>query len=101
MSTLNVNNILDRVRDALGISTDTALAKELDVSQQVVSNWRSRGSMDFQRVVDRAVKDGVDLRWLLIGEHSQVDGVRRMIVKSPGGSAVTIDIEPDSVVLFE
>lgn len=100
MSTLSVNKILDRAKNVFDAGSDSALARAIGVSPQVVGNWRHRGSMDFAKVVERAHEAGADVRWLLIGEHVEA-GVRRMIIRSPGGSAVTVDLDPDCVVMFE
>ena len=65
---VSVGEILGRVAQATGHSTDTALAKALGVTRQTIGNWRSRGSLDHDLLI-RALPD-VDLNWLFRGTRS-------------------------------
>lgn len=62
------SDILDRLRLALRLSTDTALAAKFGVKQNTVANWRKRNSVPWERVLDTAAENHLNLNWLLIGE---------------------------------
>lgn len=65
---INSDDILSRMRDALGVETDTQLATALDLPRATVSNWRYRNSIPFEACVSLAQSRGISLNWLLLGE---------------------------------
>jgi hypothetical protein len=58
-----VNFILDRIKRARSVDSDVDLARLLGVRQNVVANWRSRGTLDYGLVVE-SCRD-LDLNWIL------------------------------------
>ena len=67
--TLDAIEIIERVKEASGIRTDTSLAKALNVRQSTVASWRKRGNINLPVII--ALCDGVNLNWLLFGEGAR------------------------------
>lgn len=65
MKTFSSNDILDRLKTALSISSDKDLGDALGVSKAAVSNWRKRNSIDLERVF--SVCEHINLDWLITG----------------------------------
>lgn len=65
----DIGRRLVRLREALGLPTDAALAKRLDVSPQKLSNYmRGRARPDLSTGLSIVAKTGVSLDWLYRGE---------------------------------
>lgn len=60
--------VVRRLKQATGASSDSALAKALDVSPQTLSSWKSRDRVPYALCVELALREGVSLDWLLLGE---------------------------------
>lgn len=60
--------VMRRLKQATGASSDAALAKALDISPQTLSSWKSRDRVPYALCVDLALREGVSLDWLLLGE---------------------------------
>lgn len=62
------NEILDRLMAYLGVKTDAALAQKLGYkNQSTLGNWRSRNTIDLDRILDAAPE--IDLNWLIKGSE--------------------------------
>lgn len=59
--------ILDRIKTASKSKTDADLARFLGVSPAVLSNWKSRGSIDYDLILSKC--EHLDLNWLLTGKE--------------------------------
>lgn len=59
--------VVDRLRSALGLASDGALARHLGASRMTVSSWRTRDSRPYAACVAVAEETGVSLDWLLLG----------------------------------
>lgn len=60
--------VVRRLKQTTGASSDADLAKILDVSPQTLSSWKSRDRVPYALCVDLALREGVSLDWLLLGE---------------------------------
>lgn len=67
--TSRVNQILDRIKELLEDDRDAALCAFFDRSTSGIANWRRRGSIDIELVIQRVEKafPWVNLHWLLTG----------------------------------
>jgi hypothetical protein len=50
----DLDDLVDRLREALGVETDSALAAELGLERSTVAQWRRRGSLPkpYQAILD-------------------------------------------------
>lgn len=58
--------ILSRIKKLAGLASDVDLARFLGVTPATLSNWKARGSIDYDLVFSKC-KD-VNFHWLLTGE---------------------------------
>lgn len=68
MSTFSSDNILDRLKTALSISSDQELCKALGVAKSTISNWRKRNTIDFKLLF--TLCEQINLDWLITGRGS-------------------------------
>ena len=64
----NSSVVLDRLQEALGVSTDTELASELGVKRATLGAWRSRNSTPYAECINIAERKNISLDWLLTGK---------------------------------
>lgn len=69
---LGARAVVNRLREALGVSSDTELADALRTSRQNVSKWRARGSVPYAEAVYVSLSKGISLDYLLTGAGSGV-----------------------------
>lgn len=69
-----VKNILQRVKIALDIGTDTDLATYLGVHSSTISTWKSRNSLDYESILAICHKFDLDYSWILYGISSREGG---------------------------
>jgi hypothetical protein len=67
--TLNVSEILDRMKDAAGIKTDAQIAVHLGVSNKTVSSWRARNSLPIETVLQMSEETGKRVEAFLFGDE--------------------------------
>lgn len=65
MKTFSVDDILERLKQALNLVTDVELATALGVKKTTLSNWRARNSIDFQAVF--SICEHINIDWLILG----------------------------------
>jgi len=63
---LNVQKIIERAKECLGIKTDIELANILNINQSAVSAWKRRGNINLNSII--TVCPNVSLDWLIYGE---------------------------------
>lgn len=68
MNTFSSQEVIERLKNALSISTDTELANVLGVTKATVSNWRSRNSFDVRLLHTKC--SHLNLDWVLTGRGS-------------------------------
>lgn len=66
MKTFLSGKILDRLKEALSLGTDTELANLLGVKKATISNWRNRNTIDFPLLF--SICEQINIDWLLTGE---------------------------------
>ena len=65
MKTFSSDDILNRLKTALSVGTDTELADLLGIKKATLSNWRNRNSIDLPLVF--SVCEQVNIDWLITG----------------------------------
>lgn len=63
---LSKSDILNRIKQVAETSTDAGLARFLGISPATLSNWKARGSIDYDLVFSKC--EQVDFDWLLTGK---------------------------------
>jgi len=68
MNNFTADAVLDRLQQAVGASSDSALSRALGVNRATLGNWRNRNSVPYSICVDFAIARGISLNWLLAGQ---------------------------------
>lgn len=66
MKTFSSKDIILRLKTAMDIQSDNALAETLGISKGTLSNWKVRNSIDFALVFSKCKQINID--WLITGE---------------------------------
>lgn len=64
----SANAVLDRLKNALQLDSDSEPCRHLDLNRAALGNWRSRDSVPYTLCVNVAEENKIDLNWLLTGE---------------------------------
>lgn len=64
---LAAGSVLDRIRQALGLSSDGELSRELGIGRSTVGAWRAQGRVPYALCVELHLREGLSLDWLLAG----------------------------------
>jgi len=62
---VDAGKVYDRLKEYLGLESDSALARYFGETPQVLRNWRARNSLQLDRIVEKVPE--VDLDWLILG----------------------------------
>lgn len=65
-----IEDVLLRLAEVYGASTDTELARALDVTSSTISSWKARGSIPYAKCVEASQARCISLDWLLAGQGS-------------------------------
>lgn len=68
MNKFSADSVLDRLQQAAGVKSDSALSRMLGINRATLGNWRSRDSVPYSICVDFSVKNRISLNWLLAGQ---------------------------------
>lgn len=64
--------MLDRLQQAAGVKSDSALSRALFINRATLGNWRKRNSVPYSICVIFSVENGISLNWLLAGQGSML-----------------------------
>lgn len=73
----SVEEILERMRRAYGVSTSSELSELANIPKSTISNWLARGNIPFRYLYECSNSTGVDVDWLLKGELAKANYVNR------------------------
>lgn len=77
--------VLERLKAALKVSTDSELAEATQTNRQTLGNWRLRQSIPYSLCVKTAQSKNISLDWLLAGEGpmQRLDGGKSQVEDFP------------------
>lgn len=78
-SPLNVDEVLDRAKKVAGVQTDADLARLFGKFKTAASNWRARGTIPLDELVELADTHNVSLDWILTGRGPKGAGVASVV----------------------
>lgn len=67
----NANIIIEKLKKALGIGTDTALASFLGVAANTISAWKSRNTLDYELIITKC--NDIDFNWLFNSQYANIE----------------------------
>ena len=62
---MNVEKVIERLKQHFGVKTDTELASALGLAQTSISAWKRRGSVPLQKIITKSTD--IDITWLVNG----------------------------------
>tara|TARA_R110001583_G_scaffold38710_4_gene124860 strand:+ start:949 stop:1683 length:735 start_codon:yes stop_codon:yes gene_type:complete len=70
---IEINAVLERLARLTGSQSDAALAEALDTSRQVISGWRKRGTIPYEKLIGLTQDyEDISLNYLLWGEEPAI-----------------------------
>ena len=81
MKTFSSKDIIVRLKTAMNIQSDNALAEVLGVTKGTLSNWKVRNSIDFALVFSKCKQINID--WLITGEGNMFKLAERERIMEP------------------
>jgi phage repressor protein C with HTH and peptisase S24 domain len=104
----NANAVLIRLKEALSISTDKALADRLKVKANTLSSWKDRDTLDYPMLIAVCEEEGINMRWLFTGEgqptlqaQMQAHSQAQLVVSEPGAVYEKRVVQPLAVTVNE
>lgn len=87
--------ILNKIKIANNLKTDTELANYLGITKHTLSNWRSRDTLDYGLVLSKC--EHIDLNWLIKGEVEEA--IKIEVVESQKNVEQLSDKKPEESLL--
>jgi len=61
---LNVEEVLERIKNKFGLKSDKELAELLEVTNKTIAGWKIRNSLDFKKILNLAKKKNLSLDFI-------------------------------------
>jgi len=61
---IDINSVLDKLKEFFNIKNDKDLSIKLGFKESTVNSWRQRNTLNFQKVIEVAIKNNIDLNYL-------------------------------------
>lgn len=90
--------VIDRMKWAGRLKNDSAVARALDITPQALSNYKKRGEMPSNLIIEFSERFGISIDWLVIGTG---DVYRRGAAAAEEGAAYLgkpESIDPDEII---
>lgn len=87
----NSSEILNRIKSYYSLRSNVELAEFLEETPQNISNWYSRGTLNYQKVIEKC-KD-VDLNWIFRGRAFRSRASKSYSVTAESEVGLAADVE--------
>lgn len=71
---INAEDTINRMKEAIGVKTNTDLANFLCVAQNTISGWKSRQTIPIEELAKISYSKKVSVHWLMTGEGEKFVG---------------------------
>ncbi len=78
----SASQVIERIKTAVGVSTDSELCRLTNTNRQALSNWKTRDSVPYTLCVKIANDLNVSIDWLLTGDGEMLRGVTNQACSS-------------------
>mgnify|MGYP003571689253 CR=1 FL=1 len=73
---LDINEILNRLYEKMGVSKDSEFCKKMDLKASTVSSWRKRNSIPYDMIVDLSHNANFSIDYVIKGvENKNVENI--------------------------
>lgn len=83
-----IEAILIRLAELTEASNDAQLADHLGVTRQVISKWKKRGTIPYEKIIDFAHREDISVDWLLFGDSENLEDLPETIVLRNFGALI-------------
>lgn len=90
--------VIDRMKWAGRLKNDSAVARALDITPQALSNYKKRGEMPSNLIIEFSERFGISIDWLVTGAG---DVYRRAVAAEEGaayGAGTCEQVDPDEII---
>lgn len=95
---VSYNDVIDRMKWSGRLKNDSAVARALDITPQALSNYKKRGEMPSNLIIEFSERFGISIDWLVTGAG---DVYRRAIAAEEGAaysSGSSEQVDPDEII---
>jgi transcriptional regulator with XRE-family HTH domain len=94
---VSYTEVIDRMKWAGRLKNDSAVARALDITPQALSNYKKRGEMPSNLILEFSERFGISIDWLVTGAG---DVYRRSVAAEDGSpySAKSESIDPEEII---
>lgn len=94
---VSYSEVIDRMKWAGRLKNDSAVARALDITPQALSNYKKRGEMPSNLIIEFSERFGISIDWLVTGVG---DVYRRAVAAEEGASysARSEAIDPEEII---
>lgn len=96
MKTFSSIEILERLKLALSINTDTELAERLGIKKATLSNWKNRNSIDLPLVFSFCEQTNLD--WLITGNGDMLRNTSRLTAMTSEAKLISTNKSSEDMV---
>ena len=61
---INVEKVINKLKEIFGVKTDVELSRKLGFSNRVVTTWKQRNTLNFEKIIEIAIEKNIDLNYL-------------------------------------
>lgn len=90
---VSYTEVIDRMKWAGRLKNDSAVARALDITPQALSNYKKRGDMPSNLILEFSERFGISLDWLVTGVGEVYRRTMAAEASAEYGAAETIDPE--------
>lgn len=96
----SIDVILERIYKILGINSDAEFCKKYDIKPNTLSNWRTRNTIPFDKILDIARNEKISTDYILLGRNERnatqnviQDGYNITVLSHRASAGTASDIE--------
>lgn len=94
---ISYTEVIDRMKWAGRLKNDSAVARALDITPQALSNYKKRGEMPSNLIIEFSEKFGISIDWLVTGA-GEVYRRASAAEESPSYAGGAEPIDPEEII---
>ena len=94
---VSYTEVIDRMKWSGRLKNDSAVARALDITPQALSNYKKRGEMPSNLIIEFSERFGISIDWLVTGVGDVYRRVAAAEDGSPYGSKAE-SIDPEEII---